>query len=150
MLSCFSSLIFVHEVHISYGSGYYYVLLILLLLECIWEAIISFIAVGDGILCQPGSTRGQQLNGLCAEAMVSFRKGNRTDALYLQMCSCHRCWEDMKLFNSKPPCMSGPLQALLLFQPPERMFSCCRTSYLKTPLQLNDVSLFPSAFVAAQ
>lgn len=87
MLSHFSSLILVHEVHISYGSGYYYILLILLLLECIWEAIISFIAVGDGILYQAGSTWGQRLNVLCTEAMVSFRKGNRTDALYLQMCS---------------------------------------------------------------
>lgn len=59
MLIHFSSLILVHEVHISYGSGYYYILLILLiLLECIWEAIISFIAVGDSILYQSGSTWG--------------------------------------------------------------------------------------------
>lgn len=143
MLSHFSSLILVHEVHISYGSGYYYVLLILLLLECIWEAIISFIAVGDSILYQSGSTWGQQLNALRAEAMVSFRKGNRTDALYLQMCSCRQCREDIKLFNSKRPCTSGPPQALLIFRPSERMLSCCRTSYLKTPVQLSDVSSFP-------
>lgn len=77
MLSHFSSFILVHEVRISYRSGYYYVLLILLiLLECIWEAIISFIAVGDSILYESGSTRGLPLNVLCAEPMVNVRKGN--------------------------------------------------------------------------
>lgn len=89
MLSYFSSLILVHEVRISYGSGYYYVLLILLLLECIWEAIIFFIAMGDSILYQSGSTWGQQLNVLCAEAMVSFRTRHATDAVHLQMSSQH-------------------------------------------------------------
>lgn len=46
----------------------------LLLSEYIWEAIISFIALGDSILYQSGSTWGQQLNDLCAEATVSFRR----------------------------------------------------------------------------
>lgn len=111
MLSHFSSFILVHEVRISHSSGYYYVLLILLiLLECIWEAIISFIAVGDSILYQSGSTRGLPLNVLCAEPMVNIRKGNWTDALQLQMCSCCQCWEDMKLSNSKTPGMSEPLK----------------------------------------
>jgi len=124
MLSHFSNLILIHEARISYGSGYYYILLILLLLECIWEAIISSIAVGDSILYQSGSTWGQQFNILSAEAMVSFRRGNQTDALYLQKCSCRQCREDIKLLNSKPPCTSGHPQALLIFQPSERMFSC--------------------------
>lgn len=133
--------------HISYGSGYYYLLLILLLLECIWEAIISFIAVGDSILYQAGSAWGKQLNVLRAETAASSRRGSWTDALHLQTCSCHQCWEDIKVFNSK---MSGLPQALLISQPSERMFSCRRTSDLKTLLQLSDVSLSPCAFVAAQ
>lgn len=146
MLSHFSSLILVHEVHISYGSGYYYILLILLLLECTWEAIISFIAVGGSILYQSGSTWANSSSAL--KHWSASEKGTK------QMLCTFRCVFAISAGRPSSLLIAKPHTHLGLckpagFQPSERMFGCCKTSYLKTPLQMN-VSLFHSAFVAAQ